>query len=250
MDLEQAVAALPLGWRARYFASVGSTQDEARTAARAGAPSRSLFVADVQTAGSGRQSRAWLAPPGTALLLSVLWRESVRTPRPWRWTALASLALVGAIEHTAPGLEPSIKWPNDVLLDGRKVAGVLAESSWDGEQLLVIVGVGINVSSSAPDLSAIDANATSLALSFGHVVDRGQLLHAFVDVLDRLAALPHEEVMARWQQHLWGRGQRLRLLDVGAEEEVVVLGAELDGSLRVRLADGSERLTTTGELIL
>ena len=81
-------------------------------------------------------------------------------------------------------------------------------------------------------------------------VDRGRLLRALVGHMDAWLARPWPALHAAWQALLWGRGQRLRLLDLGRAEDVVVLGAELDGALRVRLSDGSERLTTTGELIL
>src|SRR5579859_664395 len=149
-ELATGVAALPRHWHAHYFAAVDSTQDEARAASRGGAPHRSIFVADYQRAGRGRQGRAWLATPGVALLLSIVFRDSAPTPIPWRWTSLASLALAEAIEHVLPALHPSIKWPNDVLLNDRKVAGVLAETTWDGEQLVAIVGVALTSAPTQP----------------------------------------------------------------------------------------------------
>jgi BirA family biotin operon repressor/biotin-[acetyl-CoA-carboxylase] ligase len=249
-DLAAAVDALPRHWHAHYFAAVDSTQDEARAASRLGAQHRSIFVADYQRAGRGRQGRRWIATPGVALMLSAVFRDTAAAPVPWRWTSLASVALAEAIEHILPQLRPAIKWPNDVLLDDRKVAGVLAETSWDGLQLLAIVGVGINVRTDTTDLAGIGAAATSLKVASGQDVDRGPLLRVFVDRIDAWLERPTAELHAAWQARLWGRGQRLRLLDLGREEEVVVLGAEPDGSLRVRLPDGAERRTTTGELIL
>jgi BirA family biotin operon repressor/biotin-[acetyl-CoA-carboxylase] ligase len=178
-------------------------------------------------------------------MLSLVFRDAASTPL--RWTTLASVALVEAILDLEPDLEPAIKWPNDVVLNDRKVAGVLAETTWDGVQLVAIVGMGVNVNTGTPDLLPM---ATSLRLACGHPVDRGQLLHAFVRHLEIWLARPAAQLHEAWQSRLWGRGQRLRLVDLGREEEVVVLGADLDGSLRVRLPDGTERTTTTGELIL
>jgi BirA family biotin operon repressor/biotin-[acetyl-CoA-carboxylase] ligase len=244
-DLAQALQALPPGWQGQYFDVVDSTQDEARAAARLGAPSRSIFVADYQRAGRGRQGRSWFAGPGEALMLSVIFRERSPTVMPWRWTSLASVALAEAIHELLPDLHPAIKWPNDVMLDDLKAAGILAETTSDGEQLLAIVGVGANVNSSPPDLAA----ATSLRIAAGHPVERGQLLLTLLRRVDHWHGRPWPELHADWQARLWRRGQRLRLLDLGRAEEVVVLGAELDGSLRVRLPDGTERYTTTGELI-
>jgi BirA family biotin operon repressor/biotin-[acetyl-CoA-carboxylase] ligase len=247
--LAQAVHHLPAGWRGEFYAEVGSTQEVARAAVHSGAPSRSIFVADHQSAGRGRQGRSWLDRPGQALMLSILLRQSAE-PRPWRSTALASVALVEALEAVLPELDDvAIKWPNDVLVGGRKLAGVLAESMWDGVQSTLIVGVGVNVHSTEDDLAAVAARATSVLLATGQRIDRGKLLLQLVHRLDAWLARPEAELQATWQSRLWGRGQRVRLMDLDRDEEVVVLGASFDGALRVRLADGREVLTNTGELI-
>src|SRR5437667_3426638 len=173
--LVEALHALPRHWHAHYFDVVDSTQDEARAAARRGAPSRSIFVADYQRAGRGRQGRSWLAAPGDALMTSIIFREQAPAPTPWRWTSLASVALAESIQELLPAQTPAIKWPNDVLLDDRKVAGILAETTSDGQQLVAIVGVGVNVNSTSTDLEPLGAAATSLRIAAGHSVDRGQL---------------------------------------------------------------------------
>jgi BirA family biotin operon repressor/biotin-[acetyl-CoA-carboxylase] ligase len=240
--LAEAVRNLPAGWQGHYFPSLDSTQDAARTAARGGAPGRSIFVADFQSAGRGRHGRAWLSSPGEALLMSIVFRELT----PWRWTTLTSVALAEAIEQRLSHVKPAIKWPNDVLVNDRKVAGVLAENAWDGSEVLSIVGVGVNIGS-AP--KGLDREATSLREAAGGVVDRGDLLLAFVRSMDRWLALPTTTIHAAWESRLWGRGQTLRLVDLGREERVVVLGADADGALRVKLADGTVQRTMTGELI-
>jgi BirA family biotin operon repressor/biotin-[acetyl-CoA-carboxylase] ligase len=246
--LAVAVGALPAGWHGQYFEAIDSTQDVARSAARLGAPSQSVFVADYQRAGRGRQGRSWLASPGVALMLSVVFREETSEPAPWRWTSLASVALVEAIEELLPDVRAAIKWPNDVLLNDRKVAGILAETSSDGQHLVAVVGVGVNVNTDAAELTQL--NATSLRLAGGHQVDRGELLLAFLRRMDHWRTRLPSELHDVWQARLWGRGQKLRMIDLGREAEVVVLGAEPDGSLRVRLPDGTIHRTTTGELIL
>lgn len=252
--LPAALEMLPPHWQAHFFEAVDSTQDEARTAARRGAAHRSLFVADFQRAGRGRQGRSWLAEPGVALMMSVVFRDLAAQPAPLRWTTLASVSLAEAIEQVVPGLQPSIKWPNDVLLDDRKVAGILAETSWDGRALQAIVGVGVNVNSGPTELASVGGAATSLRVASGRQVDRGQLLLEFVRRVDAWLLQPSDELASVWQSRLWGRGQRVRLRDLSSapeeELEVVVLGVDSDGSLRVRLADGTERRTSTAELIL
>ena len=239
---------LPTPWQGHYFEATSSTQDEAREAARRGAPSRSIYVANFQGAGRGRQGRIWRSPPGSALLLSVIFREKVAQPVPWRFTNLVALALCDSVRHLLPEPDPTIKWPNDVMLNRRKLAGVLAETSFDGIELVAVVGLGVNVNSTPADLVDLPS-ATSLKIEAVRDVDRSELLRALVNQLDQWLSQPVEEVQRAWAARLWGRGQRLRLLDVGREEEVVVLGVENDGALLVRLDDGTERRTTTGELL-
>jgi BirA family transcriptional regulator, biotin operon repressor / biotin---[acetyl-CoA-carboxylase] ligase len=228
---------------------VDSTQDQAREAARMGAPTHSIFVADYQRAGRGRGAHQWLAAPGSSLLVSMLFRErpDTRAPRPWRYTSLASLAVLQIIAHHAPKATAAIKWPNDVMFDDRKVAGVLAETSWDSRELQAVVGVGLNVS--AAPLEAEAPTATCLQAASETAIDRGDLLLTFVSHLDVLLGQSDQVVYELWASRLWRRGQRLRLLDGGEEHDVVVLGAERDGSLRIRDADGRERTTMTGELL-
>lgn len=249
-ELQQAVQHVPAGWHGHFLATVDSTQNAARQAARDGAPSRSIFVANVQSAGRGRHGRTWLATPGTALMLSILVRQPEPVPRLWRSTALAAVAMAEAIDAQAARLHAAIKWPNDLMLSGAKVAGVLAESTWDGEQLSVVIGVGVNISTPAHELAAIGSPATSLEVEADEPVHRGPLLTAFVSRLDYWLGRPEAPLQAEWQARLWGRGQRLRLADADGEQDVVIIGADFNGALRVRLADGSERTTTTGELIL
>lgn len=233
-SLARAVRNLPAGWSGHYFEVVDSTQHEARAAARGGAPDQSVFVADTQRAGRGRQGRSWQAAPGSALLLSLLFRQA-GSAQPWRFTSLASVALAQSIPGSA------IKWPNDVMLRDEKVAGILAETTWDGRELLAIVGVGVNVSAAPPNVP----HATCL----GESVDRGALLVAFINHLEALRARPPELLHLEWETRLWRRNQRVHLLDFNAEQEVVIVGANFDGSLRVRTADGAERVTLTGELL-
>jgi BirA family biotin operon repressor/biotin-[acetyl-CoA-carboxylase] ligase len=254
--LEQVAtrSALPSGWRVTYLPSTTSTQDVARAAAQAGAPTRSVFVADYQTEGRGRQGRRWIAPPGSALLLSLVFREEARAPAPQRYTMLVSVALAEAIEELVPELRPAIKWPNDLMLGDRKMAGILAETAWDGERLVVVVGAGANVRLGAADLASLGPFATSLELEAGRAVDRGELFLAFMRRIDAWLPRSLPDLHAKWHARLWGCGQRLRLRGGAGrpeqEQEVVVLGADLDGSLRLRLPNGAELRTISGELIL
>lgn len=242
--------ALPRVFSVAYFPEVESTQEVARQAARAGAPSHSVFVADFQSQGRGRRGRSWQAEPGGALMCSILFRARGLPPSPHRYTQLVSVALGDAIARIAPGAQPLIKWPNDVMLDSRKVAGVLAESASDEGGLVIVVGAGVNVHQ-AP--AGFEDTATSVDQATGRPVDRGALLAAFLEALAMWDSRAPADLQATWRARLWRRGQvvRLRFDDALERElEVVVLGAEDDGRLRVRLPDGSEVATAAAELIL
>jgi BirA family transcriptional regulator, biotin operon repressor / biotin---[acetyl-CoA-carboxylase] ligase len=184
-DLFRAVAreAKPkLGRPLMYLPVTGSTNDNALLAARSGAPHGSLFVSDEQTAGRGRRGNAWLAAPGESLLFSVLLRPKLELAQTSALTLAIGLALRDAIGPlvTAPTL---LKWPNDLYVNEKKLAGVLVESQLQGERLqAVVVGVGLNVATRdfPPEIAS---RATSLALLGASVVEREPLLHALLNAI-------------------------------------------------------------------
>jgi BirA family transcriptional regulator, biotin operon repressor / biotin---[acetyl-CoA-carboxylase] ligase len=144
-------------------------------------PEGTVAVADEQTEGRGRLGRSWHAPPGTSVLVSVLLRPSVDPPQLPELSLVSGGAVAEAIAGVT-GIEPAIKFPNDVLIGGRKVAGVLAESS-EGR---VVLGIGVNVNQTKEQLPAdADTEATSLRVELGEPVDRAELLAAILEQLER-----------------------------------------------------------------
>ena len=124
----------------RYFESIGSTNDEALAWAAKGAPDLSLVIADEQTAGRGRLNRTWFTPKGTALAMSLILRPASGTPLS-RTVGLAALSIADSLLKR--GLTPRIKWPNDVLLNGKKIAGILVETVWAGTEVeSLVIGIG------------------------------------------------------------------------------------------------------------
>lgn len=240
---------LPPGWRVLHEPSVESTNDLAREAARRGWPDRSVFVADYQTQGRGRHGRTWLCPPRAGLLTSVLLRR--RDAPASTYTMLAAVSLCESIERLL-ALEPAVKWPNDVVLDGRKVAGVLAEASDDGREQTVVVGVGVNVNLDPDELAELP-NATSLSIEAGVPVHRGELLALMLERLDswlgRDRFALEEGLWRAWNGRLWGRDQAVRIQDGDEQLVATVLGGDRDGTLLVRLGDGTERRIVVGELL-
>ncbi|HEX3850214.1 MAG TPA: biotin--[acetyl-CoA-carboxylase] ligase [Polyangiaceae bacterium] len=173
-----------LGRPLMYKPVTGSTNDDALLAARSGAPHGSVFVADEQTAGRGRRGHSWLAAPGEDLLFSVLLRPKLELPQTSALTLAIGLALRDAVSQRIAE-SADLKWPNDLLVNGKKLAGILVESQLQGDRLqAVVVGIGLNVASREFP-SEIAARATSLALLGSTRLEREPLLY---DVLQAISA--------------------------------------------------------------
>ena len=234
-DLIQTLSNLPLG-EIRYFSSIGSTNDEAMQWATRGVQDLSIIVADQQTAGRGRLDRPWFTPPATALAFSLILRPTAEEmPHLSRIVGLAALAVADAFGRL--GLAPQIKWPNDILLNGRKVAGILIELTWAGEEVdCVVVGMGVNVAKGAtPSTDVLRFPAISLEHILGEAPDRILLLH---NILTSFISLrPHihtDSFMASWEKSLAYHGMEVRV-EMGADQVIVgkVSGLEADGSLKI-----------------
>jgi BirA family transcriptional regulator, biotin operon repressor / biotin---[acetyl-CoA-carboxylase] ligase len=234
-DVLQMLSNLPVG-DVRYFSSIGSTNDEAMTWAAKGVRDLSIIVADEQTAGRGRLDRPWFTPPATALAFSLILRPRAdEMPHLSRIVGLAALALTDAFKKL--GLTPQIKWPNDILLNGRKVAGILIELTWAGEDVdCVVIGVGVNVAKGAtPSTDMLRFPAISLEHILSHIPDRTSLLH---DILTAFISLrPHmhtDSFMASWEKSLAYYGMEVRA-EMGADQVVTgkVAGLATDGSLKI-----------------
>ncbi len=263
--------------RHERFDRVTSTNDVVRAWLAEGTPEISLAVADEQTAGRGREGRRWLAPPGSALLLSLGFRPSWLDPeRVWRLAAVVSLAMADAAEEVAglPAGAIRLKWPNDLVieLDGepavaldvpadvpadvRKVAGVLGETDGLGTaDPHVVVGLGINADWSTKDFPAdLAASMTSLReASRGHRVDVAILLDAFLRRLEaRVEALRGGRFdVADWSDRQLTTGRLIRLEQPEGMEIVRALGVEaMTGALIVAdpTAIGGERHVHVGEI--
>jgi BirA family biotin operon repressor/biotin-[acetyl-CoA-carboxylase] ligase len=167
-----------LASRLEVLEEAGSTNSELVARAASGWPDRSVLVTDRQTAGRGRLGRAWTAPPGTSLAVSVLVRPAIPRDRYGWLSLLAGVAMTEAVRLI--GGAADLKWPNDVLIGGRKVAGILAEAREDR----VVLGLGVNVNVPEAGLpQEVDRPATSLLVETGRDLDRAELL---VEVLERL----------------------------------------------------------------
>jgi BirA family biotin operon repressor/biotin-[acetyl-CoA-carboxylase] ligase len=247
----KALEGLPLG-ELRYVASTGSSNDLALAWATEGAPDLSVVFADEQTTGRGRKGRRWHTPAGSALAVSLILRpEPGDETRIALFSGLGALALCEALEKA--GLKAKIKWPNDVLVNGRKVAGVLAEAVWTGEAVdSIIIGIGVNVlRASVPPNDANLFPATSLEAE-GGLADRPHLLHDLLAALLNLRPkVGAPEFIAAWNAALAFHREAVRVWrDEGDSLVGEVSGLETDGSLTILLPDGSSRSINFGEVQL
>ena len=209
VEAVRSALSLELGREIEFFDRVASTQDRARELAAAGAAG-AIVVADEQSAGRGTKGRSWLEPKGTSLLASWLFRPAPAEPA--LFVVLSGVAVARALEpFGAP--HASVKWPNDVEIDAKKVAGALAHATTDAEGGSLVLGIGVNVHQRQSDFpDALRVTATSLAL-LAPPVDRLSLLAALTRELDRVA-LPSERAAALDE---WRRRATL----LGREVEVV-----------------------------
>lgn len=239
-----------LGARAfKFFPQVGSTQDIARDWAldeRDPAPAGAVVIAEEQTAGRGRQGRAWFAPPGSSIMVSAVLRPDLPPEHLTRCTMAGGLAVLDVLRPLL-GERVALKWPNDVLVGPNKICGVLPEATWIGNTLAaVILGIGLNVRT---DFSASeqDLQATSIEAEIGHRVDRHALLRDLLARIDHWAAQVGDAALVEtWRANLGTLGKRVNVYTrpsafpspgfSGVAESV-----DDDGALVVRLESGERR---------
>ncbi len=237
----------------RFFASIGSTNDEALAWASAGAPDFSLVLADEQTNGRGRQGRRWFTPPGSALAFSLVLRPTgIERKKIGLFSGLGALALVDALKQH--GIEAQVKWPNDVLIRRKKVAGILAETVWVGmDAESVVLGIGINVSpGSVPPPEGLNYPATCVHAEGQVLISRATLLKTLLEAIQRRRGMLASGIFLRdWESALAFRGETVRVWVSEAETLIgQAHGLEPDGSLQLRLPEGVVKIIHFGEVHL
>lgn len=240
-----------------FLEETDSTNNVALALAKAGAPAGTMVVAESQSAGRGRLSRQWLSPPGCGLYVSFILRPTMELGDLPKITLAAGVALCRAVVN-ATGVGTQLKWPNDLLLQGKKCGGILTEA--DGllaeAPPLVILGIGVNVNTPPALFPAeLQGKATSLAVATGREFLRGPLLAALVEevesVVRRLEQGAFAAILAEWRQRDGLIGQRLAWL---TPQQTVVTGVSLgpddEGRLHIRDDGGAIHEVLSGDLAL
>lgn len=248
-EIEAILGTHQLGQRLIYLSSTSSTNDVAHRLARQGAPDGTVVVADEQEQGRGRLGRRWMAPPGTCLLCSILFRPSgLPAGLAPQLMMLCALAAVDAIRHLS-GLLAAPKWPNDLVVRGvdassgpvwRKLAGLLAETGVTGTQLeYAIIGIGINVNVAPEELPRLAVDATSILAETGRRTGRAQLVAELLARVERRYEqfLAGVSPFAEWAAHLTPLGELVQALTPAGPLVGLAEGVDEDGALRLRTPD-------------
>lgn len=234
---------LHTAWAGRkivYFPETDSTNRRARLLAQEGAPHGTLVLADKQTAGRGRRGRGWISPAGEGIFMSLLLRPNVHPSQVAKLSLLTALAVANAIALET-GLDAQIKWPNDIVIAGRKVCGLLLEMTADESAVYdVVAGVGINVHQKELD-PEIAHTASSLDLLAGKTFSRAALVRAFLVEFEKAMALSDEAMMGLYQARSATLGQKVQVIALTGTFTGTARGITDSGSLLVEDEEGAMR---------
>ena len=253
--LERCLRTATFGHRVYYYATIGSTNDRALELAAAGEPEGVLVLSEEQTRGRGRRERTWLSPPGLGIYASLILRPGIEAARAPLVTILAAVSVTRALRESA-GITARIKWPNDVVVGHRKIAGILAESR-GGDPIVreVVLGIGLNVNQDAGDFSPeVRAAATSVRLETGALHERASLLAAVLEECERgygrLVRGDAEGLRAEWAAlAATPPGGRVIVEGPGGRHEGVLDGMDGEGALLLQDAAGRTVRVAFGEIV-
>lgn len=235
-----------------YYQEIDSTNLEAARLATGGAVEGTLVVADMQTAGRGRRGRQWESPQGEAVYMSLVLRPEALPEQASGLTLVMALSVAQALKSLGL-LGCQIKWPNDIVMNRKKLCGILTELHMESGRVGdVIIGVGINVNQKS-FASEIESVATSILAQTGRYMDKDVLIDAVMEAFGRNYAIYQKTydmtcLMEDYHAFLANRNQEVRVLDPKGEYEGIALGINLRGELLVRKQDGTIETVYAGEV--
>jgi len=253
-EIRKHLAAARLGKKIHYFPELDSTNRYAFKLAAEGADEGEVVLAERQTRGKGRLGRGWFSPPNLNLYLSVILRPRLRPADAPQLTLTAAVALAESAQSFL-GYPPAIKWPNDILVGGKKLAGILTESSVDRERLhFVVVGLGVNLNIAQHMLpEELRGLATSLLILTQRPVDRDAFAGELIRSLDRcygeLEQRGFPYIAARWESFFELKGRKVKVEMGDRQLSGTAKGIDRDGALLVERADGALERVIAGDVI-
>ncbi len=246
-----------IGRTIHFFERVGSTNDGAFELARNGASDGTVVIADSQTEGRGRLQRKWISPPGLNLYISVILRPAIPAKDAPLLTLVSSIALAETIKNE--GATPSIKWPNDIFIEGKKAAGVLTEMQPKGDRVdFVVVGIGVNLNITKElmktEMKDIAEIATSIRETIGREVDRSAFTATLINNLEKWQEKFQTEgknpIIQEWMKMCGMINRRVKIKFNEKEIEGIACGVDENGCLILKKDDETIESVVAGDLIL
>lgn len=253
--VQRHLRAAVFGHRIFYYPTIGSTNERALELAAAGEPEGGLVLAEEQTEGRGRRDRSWSSPPSLGIYASLILRPAIPAPRAPLLTFMAAVAAADALNEI-PGVKARIKWPNDVTVDGRKIAGVLGEvRGADPEVREMVVGIGVNVHHEERDFPPeLLSRATSVRLASGRSSERAPLLARLLEGFEHRYARALRDgpstLLREWQSlSVLQPGDPIRVLGPAGPAQGGFAGIDEEGGLRLTAPGGATLRVPFGELV-
>lgn len=254
-QLQESLRTRRFGKRVLFSREVDSTSDWAKELANIGAEEGTVTLAQVQTAGRGRLGREWISPNG-GLWFSIVLRPDQKASDGMKLVFMASLVVAEVLSEKY-GLRTETEWPNDVLVNGKKICGILAEMNTKGEKVnFVILGVGVNANFSAHDVlsESVTTNATSIQDELGKEIRLESLLRSLLEEMersyDRYVDAGFVPLLGMWKRYAGFLGHVVMVTDQNERLKGLALDVDPDGALILRLEDGTARRIVVGDVAL
>ncbi len=257
LTVQSGIKGSMIGENLKFRAEIDSTNTELKKMAANGALEGTVVLAEAQSSGRGRRGKNWMSKPDMGIWMSILLRPLIHPSQVQTITLAASVAVVRALEkHSVSGL--GIKWPNDILINGKKVCGILTELSAEADRVeWVVLGIGLNVNHLEKDFpDDLKSSATSLRLSCGEerCINRSQIASDIINELEDVYLSFMNKgstwVVEEWKKHNITLGKRVNLLTINEKIQVDVIDITNDGQLLVKYDDGTTDKILSGEISL
>ncbi len=230
-------------WDILRFGEVTSTMDIARDSARQGCPGFTVCIAERQNAGRGRLSRSWLSSEG-GLWLTIVLRPDIPHISGYKLNFAASLSLVVTLRRLFD-IPAFVKWPNDILVNEKKIVGILSEMELNADRLAFVnIGIGINVNN---DPSSEEPNASSIKKILGREISKEELLSEFLDVFEDRMTQGFDNVISEWKKYTLTIGRYVKVVTTREVSEGTAIDVDDDGALLLKLADGRVKRVIYGD---
>lgn len=253
VEIASTLSSALVGRKIYFYESLSSTSIKAFELARAGEAEGAVVIAETQTGGKGRVGRRWESPSGVNLYASVILRPDVAPSNAHELTFVSAVAVAEAVASLT-GARPEVKWPNDILIDGRKAAGILLEMSSETDRVnFVVAGIGLNVNSRSQMYSEdVGARAISLSEKTGMLLDRAEVARRVFTSIDKWYRIYFEKgfasVLGEWRGYFSSVGAEVRVASFGKILEGVCVGVGSDGALLLKTRSGAVERIVAGDV--